>query len=148
MKRPDRDLSLAFSLLLGIGHDDYKREFLSRNTSPTEKDARQALARILRKGDVPDILLEILADQIDPDGRKFRFRCIEFKNLSQGHPQHSASFNIARRVYELRQNKEKNAIDKVAKEVGMTSRHVARIYSKHREEVVEYALTPVPKLVS
>jgi hypothetical protein len=147
MKRPDWDLSLALGLLIGISRDDHKREFLSPN-SPTEKDARQALARILRNGDVPAILLEILADQIDPDGRKFRFRRIEFKNLSQGHPQYSASFDIARRVYELRQNKEKNAIDKVAKEVGMTSRHVARIYSKHREEVVEYALTPVPKLVS
>jgi hypothetical protein len=36
-------------------------------------------------------------------------------------------------VHNLRKKKEKNAIDKVAKQVGMTPRHVARIYSKHRE---------------
>src|SRR6516162_4882599 len=83
------DNLFAHMLLLGIfGTTGSKHEFLSQKTNPTEKEARQALARILRNGDVPRLLLNALADQIDPDGdgNRFRLRRIEFKNLSQGHP--------------------------------------------------------------
>jgi hypothetical protein len=62
-----------------------------------------------------------------------RRRRIEFKNRSQGHPRTGVHVSIASRVDELRKKKEKNAIAKVAKEIGKTPRHVARIYSKHRE---------------
>jgi len=81
------DNLFAHMLLLGIfGTTGSKHEFLSQKTNPTEKEARQALARILRNGDVPRLLLNALADHIDPDGKRFRLRRIEFKNLSQGHP--------------------------------------------------------------
>jgi hypothetical protein len=138
MKRPKRQPTsaeieeyFALAFLLGIPLLDGKREFPSQNTSPTEKEARQALARILRNGDVPPYILRVLADHIEPDGNQF-FRRIEFKNRSQGHPRNG--YSITRLVHNLRKKKEKNAIDKVAKQVGMTPRHVARIYSKQREE--------------
>jgi hypothetical protein len=126
------DYVFAHMLLLGIiGGKD---KFPSQKTSPTEKEARQALARVLRGGDVPPLILMALADQIDPDGRHLRLRRIEFKNLTQGHPQSNSQFAIAALVHELRKKKEKNAVDKVAEKVGMTARHVARIYSALRAQ--------------
>jgi hypothetical protein len=130
MEPSPAELDHLFAHLLLLGNIGGKREFLS---SPTEKEARQALARILRSGDVPPLILCALADQIDPDGRRFRLRRIEFKNLSQGHPSQDG-YSITRMVHELRKKKEKNAVEKVAKRVGMTPRHVARIYSKYRGE--------------
>jgi hypothetical protein len=126
----DQDSSYAFRLLVGLARDG-NREFPSQNTSPTEKEARQALARILRNGDVPTPILRALSDHIDPDGK--HQRRIEFKNRTQGHPKPGA--HIAFRVHMLRQRGEKNAIDKAAKQVGKTPRHVARIYSKYRKQL-------------
>jgi hypothetical protein len=125
--------TVASTLLFGIAHLDGKHEFPSPNTSPTEKEARQALARILRSGEAPTYFLKALADQIDPDGRQFRLRRIEFKNLSQGHPRKLAKFVIANRVRDLRKKNEKNAIEKVAKEFGIHHRSVSRIWSELRE---------------
>ena len=137
----ERDEDFADALLLGIYHWDENGDFVkfelpSRNTSPTEKEGREALARVLRSGNVPRRILNALADQIEPGGEhQFRLRRIEFKNLSQGHSQDTAHYFIARQVYGLRKKGEKNAIAKVAKEIGKDTRHVAKIYSKYRDQL-------------
>jgi hypothetical protein len=136
MKRPipsDQDSLYAFALLFGLPHSDSDRElgkriFPSQNTKPTEKEAREALARILRSNQVSSLILMALAEHIDPSGGMGgELRRIEFKNRSRRHPRTGDHVSIASRVYELRKKKEKNAIAKVAKEIGKDPRHVARI---------------------
>jgi hypothetical protein len=93
-----QDLERAFFLLWGIGHVymyDFmcvpdrrfkKAKFPTRDTKPTEKECRAALARILKSGKIPTQLLHELADTIYPEGNYFpRSRRVKFEKLGQGH---------------------------------------------------------------
>jgi hypothetical protein len=135
------DYNNALRLLMGERGDNGKKVFLSGSA---EKEARRALARILRSGDVDPLFLGILAAQIEPGGNhKYRWRRIEFKRLNQGHGDLHRDISIAMEVSQLRQNNERNAVDSVAKKFGVTPRQVSRICQKIRA-----ALTPVRKQMS
>jgi hypothetical protein len=97
-KPVSQDLERAFFLLWGIGHiyslygfcvpdrRFKKAKFPTRDTKPTEKECRAALARILKSDKIPRQLLHELADIIYPEGNHFpRSRRIKFEKLGQGH---------------------------------------------------------------
>jgi len=95
-----QDVEYAFALLRGIGVVTNRRktpreqvkkvEFPSATTRPTEKEARAALARVLRAKGPPEVfdaredLLQELAALFDPEPSRAR-RKVVFKNPNQGH---------------------------------------------------------------
>jgi len=85
----DRDVHLAEQLLQGFLERDsrglFRLKYSSANTRPTEKDARSALRRVLRRGNVPFMILWHLANLFDPTDAEQNPRKVVFKKLSQGH---------------------------------------------------------------
>ena len=120
-----RDAELALALLEGTDRQDKHGlpyiEFLS---SDAENDGREALCRLLECGVVPGEVQIVLAEVFEPRGHS-PLKAV-LKRRTQGHPTHvSRDIQIACRVYNLRKKGEKNAVAKVAKEIGKDARNVA-----------------------
>jgi hypothetical protein len=139
-----RDVRLAETLLHGVRRDGPNgfpvREFLSRNTTPTEDEARAALARLLLRGTAPHLLLLGVASLFMPDA--FRGpspwslfspgeRRVVFRNRSKGHSNHARDGEILERIYILRQAGKtyEEACSQVAEAAGIEVRQVKRIYA-------------------
>jgi len=73
---------------------------------------------------VPGEVQIVLAEVFEPRGHS-PLKAV-LKRRTQGHPTHvSRDIQIACRVYNLRKKGEKNAVAKVAKEIGKDARNVA-----------------------
>jgi hypothetical protein len=134
----ERDVELSLALLSGTYRRDNDGlpyvEFLSRGA---ENDARDALCRLLWAGVVPWEVRYALARVFEPGGPGSLKAVL--KRRTQGHPTNFyRDIEIAIRVYDLRKKGQKNAIAKVAKEIGKDQRTVGKIYSKYREECEHY----------
>ena len=119
-KPVSQDLEHALSLFWGIGrvYDLFgayiadrrfkKAKFPTRDTTPTEKECRAALARILTGDEIPTLVLRELAAAIYPEGDYIRdaSRRIKFEKLDQGHHDGHRDFTIAA---EVRANMRKGA---------------------------------------
>ena len=136
----EEDFKLADALLYGLirvaKNGYYNVEYLSSRSKPTEKEARAALARILRSRDVPPAFLTALARLFDPSieswlGRRSE-RTLVFKNVNRGHPRWSRNFQIAGHIDQLRKDglSYRRAIKAVADQIGKDERHIRRIYKK------------------
>jgi len=155
----ERDVELALFLLRGIPRGDTRKgptewDFPSSTTTPTEKEARAALSRVLRLGararaldDAPpflNLILLDLAELFTSTGKKDAAppRKLVFKRLNQGHPRPDRNRTIAYCVQDLRGKKRTydEAIKEVADKFGLSDRQVARICSKYG---VSVALTSV-----
>src|SRR5262249_27494081 len=138
-KAEQKDLRLAAMLLTGMvtdGKNEPPRlKYLSRNTKPTEKEARAALARVLLSVDPPRQFLGLVACLFDRSaGDRVEAglvrRRVEFKNLSQGHHDSIRDSAIAELVERLRDSRPyKEATEEAAKRLGITARTVQRIYA-------------------
>jgi hypothetical protein len=142
------DVELAMMLLRGhllraegletiaSKNDLPKLVFLSRNTKPTEDEARRALCRVLRDRDQKpsEFLLEEMARVFDPErppgppGLK-----AILKKRDRGHLDPYRDMAIGYAVFKLRVQEDKtyeDAIQQVAKTIGKSPEHVKRIYGK------------------
>jgi hypothetical protein len=149
-KPVSQDLEHAFCLFWGIGRvynlcGFYMRiprferaKFPTRDTKPTEKECRAALARILMFDKVPPQLLRELAAAIHPeenyiDGANRR---IKFEKINQGHRDAHRDITIAVRVFvAMKQDKDKSrdeACAEVAKLAGLSFERTRDIYDEHR----------------
>jgi hypothetical protein len=145
-----QDVEHAFALLFGIGYitngrgyTDFqdrikKPKFPSRTTKPTEKEARAALARVLRANPPPramEFILRELANLFDPEAPAHRGGLV-FKNPSQGHANPWRDFEIAdlmRHRYHELGNYDKAAVE-VADLAGIGDRQVKKIFQKKKAE--------------
>lgn len=131
-----RDLETALKLLLGFPRwDKAWFGYPSSNTSPTEKEARAALSRILLSGNVPRELLSALADLFSPDPKDRLGRKVIFKNLSKRHSKVIVDFQIALKVEILRRevHSYERAAEAVADKFGLDRRHIKKIYGKFKD---------------
>jgi hypothetical protein len=136
-KADPQDIRLATILLLGGDPDDKnitRLKYPSRNTKPTEKEARAALARVLMSVDPPRMILWYVAGLFDREAADVEglvHRRVDFKNLNQGHHDPVRNFTIAELVERLRDGRSyKEATEEAAKRLGKTPRTVQRIYAK------------------
>jgi hypothetical protein len=111
-------------------------------SQPTEKEGRAALARILYsqaqamhqgRDNVPDaiLVLYLLAGLF---GRKDPPRRVIFKNRGK---RRRRSWDIATAMHALREkdgNYDK-AAEKAAEMLGLSDRHVKRVYAKHKDDM-------------
>jgi len=141
-KADQRDIQLAYLLLTGANDESptdkngvYHSRFLARDTKPTEKEARAALARVLLSIDAPRMILYCVAALFDPKtadmGSIVPLR-VDFKNLNQGHQDHVRDFTIGELVEKLRNSGTpySKATEDVAAKLGMSTRQIQRIYAK------------------
>ena len=152
----ERDVEIALALLRGFwGRDKngrYSVQHCSPNTNPTEKEARAALSRLLLTGDVPDLLLLLLAILFTPElfgAANPVQRKVVFKRLNTGHSNVMTDMVIAASVQHLRNiglSYEK-ATKEAAKAFRLEQRHVKRIYSKHKGSTLNQMVTMVAALV-
>jgi hypothetical protein len=150
----ERDVEIALALLRGFwGRGEngrYSVQHCSPNTNPTEKEARAALSRVLLSGDVPDLLLLLLAilftpelsGSVNPVQRK-----VVFKRLNTGHSNVMTDMVIAALVQHLRNIGSKKATEEVANACRLELRHVKRIYSKHKGSTLNQMVMMVAALV-
>jgi hypothetical protein len=130
----ERDIALAQRLLGGHeanALDPDKIEYLSSDTTPTEKEGRQALARrllaIAAKNDGDAAILVGLAQLFDPEVKLdldpttqcylAAQRTVDFKNISTGHPTRVRHFWIAWEVERLCPTGKRGEKAKAVKEV-------------------------------
>ena len=147
-KPVSQDLERAFFLLWGIGHiyslygfcvpdrRFKKAKFPTRDTKPTEKECRAALARILRSGKIPAQLLRELAAAIHPEGDYLydTNRRIKFEKITQGHHDALRDLTIALEVeaaVKQNKNRDKTCIA-IAERAGISSERVRDIYQKRK----------------
>jgi hypothetical protein len=134
----DADYFAAVSLFLGMQFPKSLAQagkFPSAMTTPTEKEARAALARLLTRPDPPAFFLLLLAAAIDPDGDYGNAqRRIVFKNLTRGHSTAHREFLIASALHKTLKGAKsrKQAFGKVGDLTGMGQRHLERVYARHR----------------
>ncbi len=129
----EKDAQLALRLLTGRvrnsnGLTEY--QFLTRDTRPTEKEARAALARLLMNGYVPDEILSALAELfLLPGDKRGPLRAV-LQRRNQGHSNPHRDRDIALRVYRLIKSGDpvKAAINKVSELTGIGDRQVKRIW--------------------
>jgi hypothetical protein len=150
----ERDVELALQLLDGIPRGDERKgptewDFPSSTTTPTEKEARAALSRVLRLGaratidalapPFLNLILLRLAELFTSTGKKGAAppRKLIFKRLNQGHPKPDRNRTIAYCVQDLRGEKRTydEAIKEVADKFGLSDRQVARICSKYGDDI-------------
>jgi hypothetical protein len=144
-----RDNDLALSLLTGIKDTDKRglpvSKPLSRNTEPTEREARTALCRILWDGDVHRQVLDALAAVFSPDadeenfgaGTEFTLLKVHLKRRSQGRASFSRDYEIAKRVDDLRRLNGQSydaATGRVAVQLGMSQDWVKEVCGKMKGE--------------
>ena len=135
-KADPQDVRLATILLMGGDPDDKnvtRLKYPSRNTKPTEKEARAALARVLMSVNPPRMILWHVAGLFDREAADMEalvYRRVDFKNLNQGHHDPVHNFTIAELVEGLRDScSYKEATEEVARRLGITPRQVQRIYA-------------------
>jgi hypothetical protein len=136
-KADPQDIRFATMLLTGADPDDKRQtrlKYPSRNTRPTEKEARAALARVLMSTNPPRIILWYVAALFDreaADMEAYVYRRVDFKKLNQGHRDAAREYVIAGQVEKLRETHSyQEATEKAAAEFGLTPRHVRRTYAK------------------
>jgi len=140
----EREVELALALLMGRPMHDgkglLKTEYLSRYTSPTENEARNALGALLvriSKGPLADERLQevlaalALAFCAEPLGPLK----VMLKRRSKGHSDRSRDYAIAYHVQWLRNRRVKGATARVAEVLGLDERHIKRIYARHKDEL-------------
>lgn len=146
-----QDLEYAFALFWGIGRvynycgveipeDRFEKvKFPTRDTKPTEKECRAALARILTRDKIPFRLLCELAAAIHPEGyyASDANRRIKFEKLNQGHHDAHRDFTIAAEVAAaIKQGKGQTSRDEaciaVVKRVGLSFERVRDIYQEQK----------------
>jgi hypothetical protein len=149
----EREIALAQRLLGGHeanALDPDKIEYLSSDTTPTEKEGRTALAKRLLAiaakigpNDDDAVILvqvallfdpEVEIDEVHPNiqmGLAVPARTVDFRKISTGHPKTTGHLLIAWEVERLRasQGKQK-AVEAVAAKFGMTDRRVYEICRK------------------
>ena len=141
----ERDVELAKALLEGVRREDGPNglpdvNFLSCDTTPTEEEARAALARVLLSENIPSVVLWMLAGIFAPDGFRSGFfhpgqRRAVFKNRSKGHSNNQRNIEIAYRIYTLREAgmSYDDACEKVGGAAGFQDmRQIKRIYASFR----------------
>jgi hypothetical protein len=130
-------VSLAMDLLSGLRHKVNglsEFTFLSGNTKPTESEAREALARVLLRGDVPEVILWALAAVFDPNCLSplsyWNQQRVVLKRLNQGHSNPTRDYEIADWVDELRRDglSYDEAAEKVAETAQISQDHIKKIY--------------------
>jgi len=136
-KADPQDIRFATMLLTGADPDDERQtrlKYPSRNTRPTEKEARAALARVLMSTNPPRMILWYVAGLFDPgaaDMKALVYRRADIRNFNQGHQDRGREYVIAGRVEKLREiSSYQEATEKAAAEFGITPRHVRRTYAK------------------
>jgi hypothetical protein len=144
----EQDIWLALALLAGRVYHDSKGhptfEVLSRDTKPTERDARWALIRVLlrmRKEAEKEYLAKYedlfwaLANLFAPKGsRRHGLLKVILKKRSQGHSNPFRDEQIADIVGMLREKgwSYDDATSAVAEEFGKSPEHIKRVYGKNR----------------
>jgi hypothetical protein len=140
----DEDVRLAVALLCGIQRWDgrlsslSKTEFLTRNTNPTETEARAALSRVLLTERAPPIVLHALAAVFAPNGQSPLCRSnrqkVVLQKINQGHSNPHRDWQIAFWVDALRRDglSYDDAIDKVATSAKRSLDQIKKIYGKVR----------------
>jgi hypothetical protein len=134
------DERLTYELLCGVDVRLPNRQFGKRYLAPVtrrERDARVALARLIRKGSpFPEFIREVLAALFDPASATVPAgRRIEFVNLKQRRP--GAGLEIALHVWmRLRLGDQKEAaIASAMQEFGLKRRRVFDICSRYASEL-------------
>jgi hypothetical protein len=104
--------------------------FLSRNTQPTEREARAALCRALLNERPSRLLLKALAAAFEPAGES-PLKAV-LKKRTQGHSDYFRHHAIAHSVHMLRQGGKSygDAIKAVATALNKSVKHIERIYGK------------------
>jgi hypothetical protein len=107
-----------------------KLVFLSRNTQPTEREARAALCRALLSERPSRLLLMALAAAFEPVGHS-PIKAV-LKRRTQGHSDFFRDHAIAHSVHMLRQEGKSygDAIKAVATALNKSVKHIERIYGK------------------
>jgi hypothetical protein len=143
----DEDVRLAMALLCGIRREGKRLsefgglsefEFLSRNTKPTENEAREALSRVLLTEDAPPIVLHALAAVFAPNGQsplcRSNLQKVVLQRLNQGHSNPHRDWQIAFWVDALRRDglSYNDATEKVAELADRSTDQIKRICGKVR----------------
>jgi hypothetical protein len=132
------DLRLATALLNGFGNQSATGK---RRTAylkgKDEKDARLALARLLRGPDPLDRNVRMhLANLFDPNPTQWEPRTVKFVHRAKGRtPDPTNRTQIAERVYELHKGKGQSfnsAITQAAKELSLSDDAVKKIWKGYR----------------
>jgi hypothetical protein len=140
-KPVSQDLDRAFSLFWGIVSLDRrfeKAKFPTRDTTPTEKECRAALARILTGDKIPARVLRELAAAIYPEGNYTygTSRRIKFEKINQGHRDAHRDFIIAEEVAAAMKQNTSTSRDEaciaVAKLAGLSFERVRDIYQEQK----------------
>jgi hypothetical protein len=144
----DKDLDLARGLLCGAVQETadkkkfLKKQFLSSDTKPTEREARAGLARVVMREEVLPIgLRQMLAAHIDPRsnyGVRARRRFEFVRTTTRDGADKQREYKIADAVVQLMWIglSYEPAVRKVAKKFGFKqSSQVKKIYKKWRARV-------------
>jgi hypothetical protein len=160
-KPVSQDIERAFSLLWGIGrvYDLFgvyvadrrlkRAKFPTRDTKPTEKECRAALARVL-VNNPPYQLLRELAAAIYPEGDYVLdiSRRVKFEKLGQGHHDAHRDFTVAAEVRAgMRKGASRDeACIEIAKQAGISFERVRDICQEQKAllDALDKACEPAP----
>ena len=131
----DQHLELAKALLIGLVEEDRKGRLHTKYLKGSkEKQARQAIARLLRSDCALDVQLRWhLANLFDPSF--LEQRTIRFVHMEGGKPiDHIANIHLFSLVWdEVREGKSvTQAVQAVAEKFSLSDEMVTRIWSKYR----------------